>query len=242
MTNAVVMNFTANALLAAGAAPAMVDVPGEAGVFARAAAAVLVNLGTPHAEQRQAMTEAVPAAVEASTPWVLDPVAVGSLPVRTELAGRLLAYRPTAIRGNASEIMALAGGGAGGRGVDAVNAVDDALGAARELAARHDSVVAVSGPTDVITDGQTDLRLSNGDELLTALTGGGCALGALIGAFVAANPSRRLHAVAAATAVYTIAAEMAAGGTPGPGTFAARLLDALNRIDQTSIAARAIIA
>lgn len=121
LTNTVVTNFTANVLLALGAAPAMTDIPGEAGPFARIASGVLINLGTPHAEQRMAMLEAAAAANDAGTPWVLDPVAVGSLPVRTALAAELLAMRPTVVRANASEVMALAGLGAGGRGVDATD-------------------------------------------------------------------------------------------------------------------------
>ena len=108
LTNAVVTNFTANVLLALGAAPAMVDVPTEAGPFAGVASGVLVNVGTPHAEQRTAMLEAAAAAHAAGTPWVLDPVAIGVLPVRTGLARELLHFRPTAIRGNPSEIIALA--------------------------------------------------------------------------------------------------------------------------------------
>ncbi|MFE7398069.1 hydroxyethylthiazole kinase, partial [Streptomyces sp. NPDC057557] len=118
--------FTANVLLALGASPAMVDLPEEAGPFARIASGVLVNLGTPHAEQRSAMIEAARAAASAGTPWVLDPVAVGALPVRTALARELLELRPTVIRGNASEIIALAGAGGGGRGVDSSHGVEAA--------------------------------------------------------------------------------------------------------------------
>lgn len=105
-------NFTANVLLAIGATPAMTDIPTEAGLFAEIASATLVNVGTPHAEQRIAMIEAAQAAHHTGSPWVLDPVAVGVLPVRTALALELLQHSPTAIRGNASGIMALAGFGA----------------------------------------------------------------------------------------------------------------------------------
>ncbi|RIJ43535.1 hydroxyethylthiazole kinase, partial [Clavibacter michiganensis subsp. insidiosus] len=126
ITNAVVTGFTANVLLALGAAPAMTDVPTEAGPFARIASGLLVNLGTPHAEQREATVEAAHAAREAGTPWVLDPVAVGALPVRTRLAHELVALSPTIVRGNASEVIALATGGAGGRGVDAPDEVEAA--------------------------------------------------------------------------------------------------------------------
>ncbi len=109
LTNAVVTGFTANALLALGASPAMVDIAGEAGVFAGIADGVLVNLGTPTPEQRSSAREIV----RSTRRWVLDPVAVGALPVRTALAAELLEHRPAVIRGNASEIAAVAGGGAG---------------------------------------------------------------------------------------------------------------------------------
>ena len=228
LTNAVVTNFTANVLLALGAAPAMTDIPGEAGPFARAASAVLINLGTPQADQRAAMREAAEAANDTGTPWVLDPVAVGSLPVRTALAAELLTLRPTAIRGNASEIIALAGLGSGGRGVDATDNPEDALPAALLLTEKYGSVVAVSGPTDLITNGTDTVRISNGDALLTRVTGGGCALGAVTAAFLAvADDGGILAAVAAATAAYTVAAEPAAEASAGPGSFAAGFLDTL---------------
>lgn len=230
ITNTVVTGFTANVLLALGAAPAMVDIVGEAEVFAGVASGLLINLGTPSPEQRAAAREAAAGATAAGTPWVLDPVAVGALPVRTALAHDLAAMRPTAIRGNASEILALVGQTAGGRGVDAIDTPDAALDAARTLARDRGSVVAVSGEADLITDGDRVLRITNGDLLLTRVTGGGCALGAVMAAFLgAATPPRTdaLTAVAAATLVYTIAAERAAATAAGPGSFAVGLLDAL---------------
>ncbi|MET3142766.1 MULTISPECIES: hydroxyethylthiazole kinase [unclassified Arthrobacter] len=240
LTNTVVTNFTANVLLALGAAPAMVDVPAEAGPFARVASGVLVNVGTPHEEQQAGMREAVHAATEAGTPWVLDPVAVGVLPVRTALAAELLNYRPTAVRGNASEVLALAGEGQGGRGVDAVDGPEAALKAASGLARRYGSVLAVSGPTDVITDGTDVIRISNGHPYLTQVTGGGCALGAVTVAFLAVDDDP-LAAAAAATAVYTVAADMAADGARGPGSFAVAFLDALAGIDARTFTSRVVI-
>ncbi len=231
ITNNVVTNFTANACLSIGAAPAMIDIIGEAGLFARVAGGVLINLGTPHPEQRAAALEAADGAVEVGTPWVLDPVGVGPLPVRSELADRLLQRGPYAVRGNASEILALAGAGAGGRGVESTDSIDEAAGIFIKLARRCGSVVAVSGPEDFITDGQRVLRVANGDELLTKVTGGGCALGALVAAFAAVRGEvSAVEAVAAAHCVYGIAAEQAAELADGPGTFAFRLIDALHRV------------
>ncbi len=244
ITNSVVTGFTANVLLALGAAPAMVDIPDEAGSFARIAGGLLVNLGTPTAEQRAAAREAVAAARDAGTPWVLDPVAVGVLPVRTALAHELVAAGPTVVRGNASEILAVAGAGAGGRGVDSTDDPESALDAARALALRTGGVVAVSGAVDVLTDGTRVVRASNGHALLTRVTGGGCALGAVMAAFLAAAPDGipPLDAVVAAVTTYNLAAEDAATVAHGPGSFAVAFLDALAGIQPADVAARAAIA
>ncbi|QEO14908.1 hydroxyethylthiazole kinase [Agromyces intestinalis] len=249
ITNSVVTNFTANVLLALGAAPAMVDITDESGLFAGVAGGLLVNLGTPTPEQRAAAREAVAGANAAGTPWVLDPVAIGALPVRTALAHELVAGRPTAIRGNASEVLALTGAGAGGRGVDAADTTEAAADAATHLAATFGSVVAVSGPVDLVTDGVRTARLANGDALLTRVTGGGCALGAVTAAFLAAalgTEHDAFTATAAATLVYTVAAELAAtdetGRAVGPGTFAVRFLDALAAVDGARVTERARVA
>lgn len=226
LTNTVVTNWTANVLLAAGAAPAMVDNPHEAGDFATVASAVLINLGTPYDDTVAAMQEAVAAAARARTPWVLDPVAAGGLAWRTGVDRDLLQLgAPAIIRGNASEIIGLAGG-VGGRGVDSTDTADAALEAARSLAAEHGCVVAVSGEVDHLTDGHRLVRLSNGHPLLTRVTGVGCALGALMGAF-AATSDDALVAATAATGLLTVAADAAADGAAGPGSFAVALLDQL---------------
>ena len=240
ITNRVVTGFTANVLLALGAAGAMVDIPVEAGPFARRASGLLVNLGTPGSEQRHAMLEATDAALDAGTPWVLDPVAIGSAPVRTPLAHTLVARRPAIVRGNASEILALARSGSGGRGVDSTDDVEAAAEAAQSIARDHGSVVAVSGPIDLVTDGSRTARIDNGSALLTRVTGGGCALGAVMAAFAAvADP---FEAAVAATAAYCIASEDAAARAEGPGTFAVHFLDELSWIQPADVLARAAIA
>lgn len=228
ITNTVVQNVTANVLLALGASAAMVDVPTEAGPFAGVADGLLVNTGTPHAEPLAASLEAAAAAVVAGTPWVLDPVAVGSLPVRTALARDLLALRPTVLRGNASEVLAVLGASAGGRGVDSTVGTEDARDAA-VAAVRADTVaaVAVSGAVDLLVAPDGAVRVANGTGLLTRITGGGCALGAVVAAFAAVAPGRPLEAAVAATAVHTIAAELAARDAGGPGTFQPLFLDRL---------------
>ncbi|WP_226337247.1 hydroxyethylthiazole kinase [Arthrobacter sp. UM1] len=232
ITNSVVTNFTANVLLSAGASPAMSDVPGEAGPFAEIADALLVNLGTPTSEQRDAAREAV----RADVPWVLDPVGVGALTLRTELAFELLRRRPGVIRGNASEILVLARAGSGARGVDAQDSSDSALDAARRLAGETGSVVAVSGETDYVTDGERTLRIEGGSELLTRVTGAGCSLGALMAACLAVAPA--LEAAAAASAAYAVASERAERQSRGPGSFAVALLDEIAALRPEDLSGR----
>ena len=235
LTNTVVQTLTANALLAVGAAPAMVDAPQEAGEFAAVASAVLVNVGTVHERTAEAMRIAARSAGTAGTPWVLDPVAVGALAYRTALAEELVALRPTVVRGNASEVMALAGAGAGGRGVDSTAGADDAAEAATELARRTSGVVAVSGEVDMLTDGERTVRVGGGSVLLTRTTGAGCALGALVAAYLAVTGDPLTGAVAAHAHV-ALAAERAALTAGGPGTFAAAWLDALDAVDGDTLA------
>lgn len=233
ITNSVVTNFTANVLLALGAAPAMVDIVGEAGPFAAVSSAFLINLGTPTPEQRLAAVEAAESANDAGTPWVLDPVAIGVLQHRTASAHALVQLCPTVVRGNASEIIALAGAGSGGRGVDAADEVDAALEAAHSIAERFGSVVAISGAVDAVVSQDSVLRVGGGSEMLTRITGGGCALGAVIGAFVAAGRSLGIsdqEAVAASHLVYSAAAEIAAANSAGPGSFQIAFLDALSAV------------
>ncbi|MBO3662288.1 hydroxyethylthiazole kinase [Microbacterium stercoris] len=244
LTNSVVVNFTANALLAVGAAPVMADIPVEAGECARFASAVLVNLGTPSAEQREAMLEASVAAREAGTPWVLDPVGVGALSLRTAFAAELLAQRPAVIRGNASEILALAGAGAGGHGVDAADDVDATLDVAVRLASETGAVVAVSGPVDLITDGERIVRVPGGSALLTKVTGGGCALGATVAAFSWAAASAGFGALEGAVVAHLVhaeASERAEATAGGPGSFAVHFLDALAAVTPERLAARDVL-
>lgn len=229
VTNVVASPFTANLLLAIGAAPAMVHAPQEVADLVPAAGALLVNLGTVTAEQAEAARIAVAAAREHDVPWVLDPVAVGPLPFRTALAHELLEQRPTAIRGNPSEILALAGLGAGGRGVDATDGPEAAIDAARDLARRSGAAVAVSGAIDHVTDGERLITVPGGDELLTRVTGAGCALGALVAAACAVVPDP-LRAAASASALLAAAAERAVSGARGPGSFAVGLLDELDAL------------
>lgn len=241
LTNTVTQNFTANVLLASGATVAMVDVEGEAGLFSGIADATLVNLGTINGDQIVGMREAVSALTESGGIWVLDPIGVGGLPVRSALAFEFLDRGPTVIRGNASEIIGLAGG-TGGKGVDSAQSVDAAAESARYLAAKTGGVVAVSGEVDLIVDAESTIRAANGSDLLTKVTGGGCALGAYLGAFVSVGVDRgvgMLESVAAGASAYTVAADIAAENSHGPGTFSPQFLDALYSMTADDIRKRA---
>ncbi|MGD8149779.1 hydroxyethylthiazole kinase [Ornithinimicrobium sp. Y1694] len=237
LTNVVATQRTADVLLAAGASPAMVASPREADEFARVAGAVLINLGTPYEESTEGKRAAVAAAREVGTPWVLDPVAAGGLTWRTEIARELLAQRPAVVRGNASEILGLAGG-RGGRGADSAHSPDEALETARQLSHEYATVVALSGPIDHLVHGDRLVRLAHGHDFLTRVTAIGCSLGALIAACCAVTEDP-LTAAATGTAALTLAAEDAARTARGPGSFAAVLLDELALLEPGAIATRA---
>lgn len=230
LTNGVVKNFTANVLLALGAAPAMVEHPDEAAEFAAMADGLLVNVGTLDEAQKTAIERAVPSAVGAKKPWVLDPVAVGPLSLRTHFARHLLAQRPTIIRGNASEIIALAGHGRRGRGVDSGDATESAIAAGHALALQSGGAVLVTGPVDYATDGARTVACRNGHPLLTRVTGVGCAQGAVAVACAAVAGDPLLAAVSAAVFI-GVAGDLAARKTTRPGSFAVAFLDALDELD-----------
>ena len=237
ITNYVVMNFTANALLAVGASPAMVHAIEEAAEFAPLAQALVVNIGTLSPRWVEAMEMAAGAAATAGVPWILDPVAAGATAYRTETAGRLARLRPAVIRGNASEIMALAGEAGGAKGVDSTRGSNAAVNAAKRLALATGAVVAVTGAVDYISDGTRLAGMANGDIMLTRVTGTGCSATALIGAFLGAGLAP-FDAAAAGLAAIAIAAELAIVGATGPGSFAVALIDALAGLDDATIAAK----
>ena len=244
LTNNVVTQVTANVLLAAGATPAMCDTPEESAAFASVASGVLINPGTPSAEQYAGMRQAILGANSVDTPWVLDPVAAGALPHRTAFSREILAYRPAAIRGNASEIAALAGVGAGGRGVDATDEVEAAIPAARDLAAQTGGVVAISGAQDVIVSTRRVTRLVSGHPMMQLVIGTGCSLGALVAAYLGAHRTATagqdafdLHdAVVAAHAHSGAAGMVAAQQASAPGSFAVAWIDALYQLTSERIA------
>jgi hydroxyethylthiazole kinase len=235
VTNLVAMTLSANVLIAAGASPIMSAAPEEAGDLAAMSGALVVNIGTLTSPWISGAHAAVAGARRAGRPWVLDPVGVGATAFRREAARALIVLQPRIIRGNASEILALAERGAGGRGVDSTAGASAAADAAKALALSTGAVVAATGAVDLVTDGTRTVEVANGHELLTRTTASGCALTALIGAW-AATLDDPLHATAGALAAYGVAAELAAAKAEGCGSFVMALLDALGSLDGATAA------
>lgn len=238
ITNHVAMNSMANVLLAIGASPAMVHAREEAAEFTALAGALTINIGTLSPHWVEAMEASALAARKTGRPWVLDPVAVGATRYRRETGARLLTLSPDAIRGNASEIIALAGQVGGGRGVDSTDPAEAALDAARLLASETAGVVAVTGEVDLITNGRQIARIRGGHPLMPRVTTLGCALTGVVAAFLAGSDNT-FEATVAALVCFAVAGELAGEEARGPGSFAVAFLDALYHLDAEALAERA---
>ena len=241
ITNFVAMNIAANVMLAAGASPAMVHAEEEAAEFAAISGALTINIGTLSAGWLAGMISAAQSATMADKPWVLDPVAHYATAFRRKAVAHLLELQPTIIRGNASEIIALAGGASRGQGVDSRDPVELAEDSARQLAQKHGCVVAATGVTDFVTDGHKARRIEGGSALMPQVTALGCSLTCLVGAFVATAPDNPFDATVAALAVFAVAGEQAGAAADGPGSFSWRFLDALTALSVETLTAKARI-
>jgi hydroxyethylthiazole kinase len=242
ITNTVTINFVANAQLAVGGSAAMVYLPDEGELLAQAGGATYINVGTLLPIYEQTLPQVAKVLHETGKPWVLDPVAVGIGALRTRLLQRFKEDKPTVIRGNASEIIALAGlwGLDGGtavskvRGVDSTDSVDTAKTAAVALAKWTGGAVAVSGKTDLITDGSVIAFSHGGSDLMQKITGAGCSLGGVVAVYAAvASP---FIAALTATAVYNLAGKRAEQRVQGPGSFQVQFLDELYQATAADIA------
>ena len=238
ITNYVVMNETANATLAIGALPVMAHAPQEVEEMASAASALVLNIGTLSDEWIEAMIAAGLAAHAAGVPVVLDPVGAGATEYRTDTCRRLLEVLELAVvRGNSAEIATLAGRPAEIRGVEAIGA-NGGPDLAREAAKSLGCVVAVTGPVDHVSDGETVNSVANGHELMATVTGTGCMSTAITGCFLGVQP----HALTAATGAlvaFGVAGEDAAESAKGPGSFHVALYDALYALDPETLDSRA---
>ncbi|HEX7497172.1 MAG TPA: hydroxyethylthiazole kinase [Candidatus Limnocylindrales bacterium] len=238
ITNFVVMNDTANVLLALGASPVMAHAIEEVREMVAYAGALVLNIGTLEESWIEAMLVAGEEANVREVPVVLDPVGVGATKLRTATTERIRSdVRVAVVRGNAAELAAIAGLEAKIRGVDAVSS-GDPVSAARLAAARFEGVAVVSGAVDYVADGRRLAEIHNGHPLMGRITGSGCMATAITGAFLAVEPDPFLAGVEAMIA-FGIAGELAAERSAGPGTFRAHLIDAVAALDGATIRERA---
>ena len=239
ITNYVVMNTTANALLALGASPVMAHAVEEVEAMVDLAGALVLNIGTLSPMWVDAMVHAGCRARERGIPIVFDPVGSGATPYRTATARRILEEaRPTVIRGNASEIRSLAGTDMSTKGVDSLHTPEQSLKEIAALSREWGCAVSVSGPVDIIVAGDTVISVANGHPLMSRVTGSGCTATAITGAFLAVRSSAVLAAAHAMVTV-GVAGELAAQRADGPGTFFPYFLDALYKLDRSHLESHA---
>ncbi|ENW92560.1 hydroxyethylthiazole kinase [Acinetobacter dispersus] len=235
ITNSVANNYVANILLAAGASPAMIDNPFEAEDFTKISSALSINVGTPTTEQTQAMLISAKTAHQQQVPWVLDPVGYGPvLKWRSETVEQLLRFKPTIIRGNASEISTLAGSQSQSKGVDSTLNSHDVYAQAKNLL-QHSECIAISGESDYIISKQFDaiIQVNGGCYLQPKITATGCALGALTAAYHAVSTA----SIAALTSHihFAIAGKLAYEHAQTVGSFNVAFLDYVHMLDDNLI-------
>lgn len=235
ITNLVVMNNTANALLALGASPVMAHSPAEINEVIRISNSLVINIGTLSESWITAMYQAASYAQSIDCPWVLDPVGAGISDLRNDTLKRLLKLSPTVIRGNASEILALADfDQSTTKGVDSTAHSSNALEAAQKLQQIHKSIVCISGEVDYIISPNEIIEIHNGDIMMTKVTGLGCTSSALIGAFLGLR-NNTVEETVAGVAVLSLAGELAARNVRGPGSLQVELLDTLYTLDDAML-------
>jgi hydroxyethylthiazole kinase len=229
ITNFVVMNSSANILLALGASPVMAHSRNEVTQMAAMAGALVLNIGTLEEKWIEAMLAAAKAANAKGIPVILDPVGAGATDYRTRTARHILDQTTVAvIRGNASEVLSLAGADVATKGVDSSLAMSDEMSAAAKgISGQYGCIVAISGEKDLIVDGTQVLRVANGVPLMTRVTGLGCGLSAVTGAFCSVAEGDLLTAVAAAFGYYGLCGELALQVSERPGSFFTAFVDAL---------------
>ncbi|MDS9471952.1 hydroxyethylthiazole kinase [Sporosarcina pasteurii] len=234
ISNIVVANFQANGLLALGASPIMADAMEEVAEIAAVADATVLNMGTLNPTTLEAMIHAGKSATERNIPVVIDPVGVGATTFRKQSIQQLLQeVDVTLIRCNAGELAAIAGVDWTAKGVDAGVGDADIESIAKAVAKKHNCLLAVSGEIDIVTDGYQTFYIEGGHPLMTKVTGTGCLLSSVVGAFLAAAEENSVEAAATALTFYKKAGEKAAALAVGPGDFAVHFLNALNEEEPT---------
>ncbi|WP_270090415.1 hydroxyethylthiazole kinase [Sphingobacterium sp. SYP-B4668] len=233
ITNYVVMNNTANALLAIGASPIMAHAHAEVKEMMQICQSLVINIGTLDEYKVTSMKMAIEKAIELQKPWILDPVGAGATPYRDLVLSELLSYKPTVIRGNASEIMALAQTNAApSKGVDSTHSSSEAIVSAKYLHENFDSIVCISGEVDYVIAKNSVFEIKNGHPLMTRVTGLGCSATAIIGAFIAVVTDKA-EATIAGTALLSIAGQLAQSRSGGPGSLQVNILDELHTLSKT---------
>ncbi|CAI9268783.1 unnamed protein product [Lactuca saligna] len=242
ITNFVSMDIMANTLLAAGASPAMVHSILEIPDFTPHAKSVLINVGTLTPDWLPAMKAAAGLANQLGKPWVLDPAAVGASSFRLKACLELIELKPTVIRGNGSEIIALSMASIGStKGADSLHESSDAVESAKSLAKSSGSIVAISGSVDFVTDGERVVGAHNGVPMMQKITASGCSVTALIAAFVAIDPTHAFEATASAFSVFGLAGDIGMELAKGPASLRMHLIDSLHRLDQDTVLDRVTI-
>ncbi len=237
ITNYVVMNTTANALLALGAASVMAHAIEELEDMLKIADSLVINIGTLDSRWVESFIEAANIAGDLKKPVLLDPVGAGATSYRTNTALKILnTGNVTALRGNMSEIAALLGKGTT-RGVDtSYYDSNTAQSIAIKAAEEFDLITAVTGPVDYVSDGKKVFEIKNGVELLSRVTGTGCMVSAITGAFLSVDTP--LRAAISALTVFGVAAELAYENSQYPGSFHIELYNSLYRIDEKMLKKR----
>ncbi|MBT8358706.1 MAG: hydroxyethylthiazole kinase [Desulfobacterales bacterium] len=227
ITNYVVMNYTANALLAMGASPVMAHAPNEVEQMVSFAGALVLNIGTLDNDWIDSMIIAGKKATALKTPVILDPVGSGATSLRTDSAKKIINETDIhVIRGNASEILSLKNSDSKTKGVDSIHSVEDAGDTAKLLAKELEATLAITGSVDLVTDGERTVYISNGHPLMACVTGTGCTATAVIGAFLAVD-NDPFSAAVTALAYFGLAGEIAGKKAQAPGSFMINLLDAM---------------
>lgn len=235
ITNYVTINDCANILLAIGASPAMVENPEEASDFAQISSAVYLNVGTLTSEQEAAMLRAMMGASSKNVPVILDPVGCAAIPRKLSVIERLSSIgKFSIIKGNAGEIKFLSGISASSRGVDSLEGEEGIEEACVKVSQKYGCVTAATGKTDVITDGSKVVKIYNGTEYLTRITGAGCMAGALCAGTAGAEESPLL-AAASALLMMSIAGEKSETNAKGPGSFRSNLMDEIYNVTENTL-------
>ena len=238
ISNFVSMDIAANMLLAIGASPAMAHAIEEADAFASICSAIngaaTINIGTFDNEWQKCAIKVAKSVTMNKVPWVLDPVGAGASDYRNKNAMELLNLKPTVLRGNASEIISLSGIKSSGKGVDTTSSSNEALDAANLIANRYDTIVAVTGEIDYVTNSSKTYAIYGGNEMMTKITATGCALTCLIGAALTSE-QEKLEATANIMGIYSVACDLALQKANGPASLRTELIDTIYNLSDKDI-------